>query len=73
MKNPSLTVLMSFLILSLVSGFLLLGLVWQGSFVIKLMVGLLIAGLSVVLLVFSVRFDRAIKQQEKGHEKQKKT
>lgn len=72
MKSPSLTLLMSVLILSLVAGFLLLGIIWQGSFLIKLMVGLLIAGLSVALLKFSVRFDRAMKQQENGHEEQTK-
>lgn len=70
MKSPSLTLLMSILILSLVAGFLLLGILWQGSFLIKLMVALLVAGLSVALIAFSVRFDRAMKQQEKGHEEQ---
>ena len=70
MKSPSLTLLMSILILSLVAGFLLLGILWQGSFLIKLMVALLVAGLSVALLTFSVRFDRAMKQQETGHQKQ---
>ncbi len=63
-----LTLLMVLLVLSLAIGFSLLSLVWELSLLGATMVGLLLAGLSVVLLVSAVKFDRQMQKRENKNE-----
>lgn len=51
------------LILALFVGFSLLGVLWEGSVLIKGVVGLIVVGLSVGLLILAKRFDRALGKQ----------
>lgn len=52
-----------FLVLALLVGFSLLGIVWEGSVFIKVVVGLMVAGFGVGLLIVARRFDRTLKKK----------
>ncbi|WP_332447187.1 hypothetical protein [Sphaerochaeta sp.] len=68
-KSPSLTFLASLIVLSLLVGFTLLASIYQGSFLLPLMVGLATVVLSVLLIRTAVVFDRQVKKRENEHEK----
>lgn len=51
------------LVLTLFVGFSLLGVLWEGSMVVKGVVGLTVVGLSVWLLILAKRFDRALNEK----------
>ncbi|HOE89088.1 MAG: hypothetical protein BWY50_00979 [Spirochaetes bacterium ADurb.Bin315] len=52
-----------FLVLAILAGFSLLGVLWEGSVFIKVVVGLTVAAFSVGLLIVARRFDRALKEK----------
>ncbi len=69
MKTEKLTPTILLLILSMLVGFSLLWIVYKPSFLVAAVLGLVVVGISVVLLVYAVKFDRQIRRREKHDEK----
>ncbi|MCH3916752.1 MAG: hypothetical protein LKE40_04675 [Spirochaetia bacterium] len=49
---------MAIVVISLLVGFIALGLVWHGSFVIKLVVGIIVAAVIIMLCYLIYKFDK---------------
>lgn len=69
MKTEKLTPTILLLVLSMLVGFSLLWIVYKPSFLVAAVLGLVVVGMSVVLLVYAVKFDRQIRMREKHDEK----
>jgi hypothetical protein len=51
------------LVLAIFAGFSLLGMLWEGSVFVKVVVGLAVVVFSIGLLTMARRFDRALKEK----------
>lgn len=70
MKQTRITPLIILLVLSLLVGFSLLSLVYEGSLVVKVIVGGVVMVMSVFLVIVSIRFDRSLAKEVHSDEKQ---
>ncbi|MCK9602328.1 MAG: hypothetical protein M0R06_25005, partial [Sphaerochaeta sp.] len=61
MKTEKLTPTILLLVLSMLVGFSLLWIVYKPSFLVAAVLGLVVVSMSVVLLVYAVKFDRQIR------------
>ncbi|NLK13856.1 MAG: hypothetical protein GX313_03760 [Spirochaetales bacterium] len=52
-----------FLVLAIFAGFSLLGILWEGSVFVKVVVGLAVVVFNIGLLIMARRFDRALKEK----------
>ncbi len=71
MKRERLTPTIIVLILSLLAGFSLLWVVSKPSVLLAAVLGLVVVGMSAVLLVQAVRFDRQTRRREGDNEESK--
>ncbi len=70
MNQTRITPVVILLVFSLLIGFGLLSLVYEGSMMVKVLVGFVVVAMCVLLVIVSIRFDRAFAKGEHPDEKQ---